>query len=92
MICPVCGYTATRVNNTYWCPYDRIYLSNQPTVHLPIQETLPVAYHQVSRTYFKSKFLNIFIWVVMVVLYLIMMLLIVWSVVLNKSFDNSSIF
>lgn len=92
MICPVCGYTATRVNNTYWCPYDRIYLSNQPTVSLPIQEPSTTLYHPVNKTVFKSKFINIFIWLIMAFLYLIMTLLVIWNAVLNKSFDNSSIF
>lgn len=98
MTCPVCGYTATRVSNSYWCPNDHIYLGNRiATESLPTQtESLPTqiegsVYEEIFPYKRPSKIFNYLVWGVMIVLYIIVIGLVAWSF-LSGNLDDSSIF
>lgn len=93
MNCPVCGYTTTRVNDTYWCPNDRIYIGKTLTAGPPLPLDNPSytpANFEVEPGRF-AKFFDKFLWVLMGVLYLVVVAFIAWSF-LNGAFDNSPIF
>jgi hypothetical protein len=90
--CPICGYTTTRVNDNYWCPSDRIYIGQGLAVQTPIVTTPQPAFEQPYKNTRSSNLLNNLVWIVMGVLYVVVIILVVWSV-LNGSFgDTGSIY
>ena len=91
MTCPVCGYSATRVSNNYWCPNDRIYLGGTATIEsLPTEAAEPV-YQELFTEKRPSKIFNYVVWGVLTILYIIVIGLVAWSF-LSGNFDDSSIF
>ena len=62
MKCPICGCTATRVNQTYWCPTCRIYLGENIAVVNPQRPAYEPLVPQHSHF---SKMFDTFIWVLM---------------------------
>lgn len=98
MVCPVCGYRALRVNDTYWCPNDRIYLGRDLATQPSVTATPPT---QAPETTYKfpegkgsklAKVFNNLVWVVMAILYLVVVVLLAWSYTSGPFSDGSSIF
>ncbi|MEX0621642.1 MAG: hypothetical protein WD187_01460 [Candidatus Woykebacteria bacterium] len=88
MNCPVCGSTVTRVSNTYWCPYDRIYVGQNLAVSSPQSAETPQIINQPGPL---AKVFDKFLWFLMGVLYLVVIGFVVWSL-LSGAFDQTSIF
>ena len=91
MTCPICGYTATRVSNNYWCPNDRVYLGSRLETELVTPQGVEPVYEELFTEKRPSKIFNYVVWGVLTVLYIIVIGLVAWSY-LYGNFDDSSIF
>ncbi|HEX7456716.1 MAG TPA: hypothetical protein VF303_04620 [Candidatus Nanoarchaeia archaeon] len=92
MVCPVCGYTATRVSNTYWCPNDRIFLGHNIAVESQTQPFEEPIYQEFKKGTAASKFFNYLVWSIMAGLYIVVIILVVWNYLTGGFGDTSSIF
>jgi hypothetical protein len=91
--CPICGYTATRVNNSYWCPNDRIYLGQNLAINETNEPQRPVHEEKLGpKPDGFTKILDKFIWILMGALYVVVIALVAWSFIFGGLGDNSSIF
>ena len=91
MNCPVCGYAAVRVNNNYWCQNDRIYVGNALAPEIPTKPVPEPIYTEPVKSRKNTKYFDSLLWVIMGVLYVIVIVLVVWSV-FSGGFDSSSVF
>ncbi len=91
MNCPVCGYPAVRVSNNYWCQNDRIYVGNALVPETPNEPIPEPIYAEPAKSRKNTKVFNSLVWVVMGILYVVVIVLVVWSV-FSGGFDSSSVF
>lgn len=82
MNCPICGYSATRVNNSFWCPNDKIYIGQvNISPQDPFQDTNSVE-NPVDLEEEQSLFAKIFdksLWIIMGILYVVVIIFVIWG-------------